>query len=75
MRKITAAPNPGTRSESCGDCPIRHRAVCSYCGPAELAEMDRVKFYRDYAPDQEIVGEGEVTRALGSVVSGVVALH
>lgn len=37
--------------------------------------MDRVKFYREYAPGQEIVGEGEITRLLGSVVSGVVALQ
>ena len=73
----TIAPVPDLRKEHerCGACPIRHRAVCSYCGPAELAELDRTKFYREYAPGQEIVGEGEVTRTLGSVVTGVVALH
>ena len=75
MTTITAVPGLSRASERCGNCPIRHRAVCSYCGPAELSELDQVKFYREYAPGQEIVGEGEVTRALGSVVSGVVALH
>ncbi len=68
-------PTPGKEAERCGACPIRHRAVCSYCGPAELAELDQAKFYREYAPGQEIVGEGEATRTLGSVVTGVVALH
>ncbi len=61
--------------ERCGDCPIRHRAVCSYCAPAQLSELDSIKFYVDYAPGREIVGTGELTRSLGSIVSGVVALQ
>ena len=61
--------------ERCSTCPIRHRAVCSQSTPDELVELDAAKFYTDYDPGQEIVGEGEPTRALGSVVSGVVALH
>jgi CRP/FNR family transcriptional regulator, anaerobic regulatory protein len=75
MMAIAPAPDLRKAHERCGACPIRHRAVCSCCGPAELAELDRAKFYREYAPGQEIVGEGEVTRTLGSVVTGVVALH
>jgi CRP/FNR family transcriptional regulator len=79
MRSIAPipAPAPGLRKEAerCGICPIRHRAVCSYCGPAELAELERIKFYREYTPGQEIIAEGEVTRALGSIVTGVVALN
>lgn len=59
----------------CATCPIRHRAVCSYSSPAQLAELDAAKFYRDYAPGQEIVAEGENTTALGSIVTGVVALQ
>lgn len=61
--------------EKCSTCPIRHRAVCSYSTPAELVKLDEAKFYRDYEPGQEIVGEGEAIKALGSVVEGVVALH
>lgn len=75
MTPIPPVPALRKEHERCGACPIRHRAVCSYCGPAELAELDRTKFYREYAPGQEIVGEGEVTGTLGSVVTGVVALH
>ncbi len=61
--------------QRCSDCPIRHRAVCSYSAPAQLAELDAIKFYVDYAPGREIVGTGEPTKSLGSVVSGVVALQ
>lgn len=75
MNPVASIPKLPKAHERCGACPIRNRAVCSYCGPAELAELDQTKFYREYAPGQEIVGEGEVTRTLGSVVSGVVALH
>jgi CRP/FNR family transcriptional regulator len=75
MDPAISAPVLREAHERCGTCPIRHRAVCSYCSPAELAELDRMKFYREFAPGQEIVGEGELTRAIGSVVSGVVVLH
>ncbi|MBY8977731.1 helix-turn-helix domain-containing protein [Rhodobacteraceae bacterium NNCM2] len=61
--------------QKCGDCPIRHRAVCSYCDASELAKLDSIKFYRDFETGQEIVGEGEVTEFLGSIVTGVVALQ
>lgn len=74
MSAIASIPDR-KEHERCGACPIRHGAVCSYCGPAELAELDKTKFYREFAPGQEIVGEGEMTKMLGSVVTGVVALH
>jgi len=61
--------------DRCVDCPIRNRAVCSYSSPRQLAELDAAKFYRDYEPGQEIIGEGEPCDAVGSVVEGVVALH
>jgi CRP/FNR family transcriptional regulator len=75
MTPVAPVPSLRAEHERCGACPIRHRAVCSACGPAELAVLDQAKFYREYAPGQEIVGEGEATRTLGSVVTGVVALH
>jgi len=68
-------PNLRTPYERCSECPIRHRAVCSYSTPEELKELDDAKFYRDFAPGQEIVGAGEKTTSLGSVVRGVVALQ
>ncbi len=60
--------------EGCADCTIRYRAVCSNCGPQELALLDAIKFYRTFEPGQEIVAGGEETDFLGSVVDGVVAL-
>ena len=75
MTPITPVPELRKAQERCGACPIRYRAVCSYCGPTELAGLEQAKIYRQYAPGQEIVGEGEATRMLGSVVSGVVVLH
>jgi CRP/FNR family transcriptional regulator len=61
-------------NERCADCTIRHRAVCTYCGPHELALLDAIKFYKTFEPGQEIVAAGEETDFLGSVVDGVVAL-
>lgn len=72
---MAAAPNLISDLGRCETCPIRQRAICSYSSPAELVELDKAKFYRDYEPGQEIVGEGEPTTSLGSLVSGVVALH
>jgi len=64
----------GAAQDRCSSCTIRHRAVCSYCGPDDLAHLDAVKFYRNFVPGQEIVAAGEETDFLGSVVAGVVAL-
>ncbi len=66
--------NPRPALERCGDCAIRHRAVCSYCAPEELSILDTIKFYREYRSGQMIVGAGEETEFLGSIVEGVVAL-
>jgi CRP/FNR family transcriptional regulator len=65
---------PHEASERCADCTIRHRAVCTYCGPHELALLDAIKFYKTFEPGQEIVAAGEEPDFLGSVVDGVVAL-
>ena len=75
MSTARALPDLAGTPEKCGTCPIRHRAVCSYSSPAELTVLDAAKLYRDYEPGQEIVGEGEPTKLLGSLVTGVVALH
>lgn len=75
MAKLGAVSNLGEPLERCTSCPIRNQAVCSYSSPAELTKLDRAKYYRTYEPGQTIVAEGERTQALGSVVSGVVALH
>ena len=75
MHDMLNIPDLNAPYERCGTCPIRHRAVCSYSKPSELVELDAIKFYRDFEPGQEIVGEGERIKSLGSIVSGVVALQ
>ncbi|SET67126.1 transcriptional regulator FnrL [Oceanicella actignis] len=60
--------------ERCADCLIRHRAVCSHCGPAELEFLDAIKSYRTFKPGEEITAMGQETDFLGSVVNGVVSL-
>jgi CRP/FNR family transcriptional regulator len=64
----------GQHPSSCGNCQIRHRAVCSRCDSDELAVLDRIKTYRSFDAGQPIVWAGEEADFLGSVVSGVAAL-
>ena len=75
MELSTTPPDLSLGLERCSGCPIRHRAVCSYSSPAELVRLDDAKYYRDFEPGSEIVGESEPMSFVGSVVSGVVALH
>jgi len=63
-----------TAPRDCGDCPIRHRAVCSYCEPDELVELDRIKFYRTYEAGQPVIWAGDRMEFVASVVSGVATL-
>ncbi|MEM0989087.1 MAG: helix-turn-helix domain-containing protein [Pseudomonadota bacterium] len=75
MQSSSNVPDLMSAADRCQDCPIRHRAVCSYSSPSELAELNAAKFYREYDLGQEIIGEGEQIPTLGSVISGVVALQ
>ena len=58
----------------CSDCPIRHRAVCAYCEPPELALLDSMKTYKVYQAGESIAWAGEEMSVIGSVVSGVATL-
>ena len=58
----------------CGDCPIRHRAVCARCNADELDELDGIKYYRTYEAGQPIIWSGDVMTFVGSVVSGIASL-
>ncbi|MEM7239479.1 MAG: Crp/Fnr family transcriptional regulator [Pseudomonadota bacterium] len=69
------APKLVSSPMTCESCPIRHKAVCSYASTSELSRLDGIKFYRNFEIGQEIVGEGEATSFVGSVVTGVAALH
>jgi len=60
--------------KDCGDCPIRHRAVCARCEPDELVELDKIKYYRSFEAGQTIIWCGDRMEFVGSVVSGIAAL-
>ncbi len=58
----------------CADCPIRKRAVCAYCEPAELADLDAIKSYKTFAAGETMVWSGDVVSHFSSIVSGVATL-
>ena len=60
--------------QDCGDCPIRHRAVCARCEADELELLDQIKYYRTYEAGQTIVWSGEPMEFVGSVVRGIATL-
>jgi len=59
---------------SCGDCPIRHRAVCARCETDELTRLDTIKYYRSFEAGQTIIWSGDKMEFVGSVVSGIATL-
>ncbi|KMK66764.1 transcriptional regulator FnrL [Puniceibacterium sp. IMCC21224] len=61
-------------SQHCGDCPIRHRAVCARCDADELRELEAVKYYQKFHAGQSVINAGERMEFVGSVVSGVATL-
>ncbi|WP_299354928.1 transcriptional regulator FnrL [uncultured Shimia sp.] len=61
-------------SHDCGDCPIRHRAVCARCEPDELETLEEVKYYRSFEAGQTVVWSGDPMDFVGSVVSGIASL-
>jgi CRP/FNR family transcriptional regulator len=58
----------------CGDCPIRHRAVCARCESDELAALEQIKYYRSYQAGQSIVWSGDRMDFVASVVTGIATL-
>lgn len=61
-------------SSKCGDCPIRHRAVCARCDETELTQLEAIKSYRTFAAGDPILWRGDPITYVGSVVSGVAGL-
>jgi CRP/FNR family transcriptional regulator len=68
------AAQEATFSKDCGNCPIRHRAVCARCEPDELARLDEIKYYRSFEPGQTVIWSGDKMDFVASVVSGVATL-
>jgi CRP/FNR family transcriptional regulator, anaerobic regulatory protein len=59
---------------TCGDCPIRHRAVCARCESDELAELESIKYYRSYEAGQTLIWSGDRMDFVASVVTGIATL-
>ncbi len=60
--------------QQCGDCPIRHRAVCARCESDELQHLEAIKFYRSYQAGQTVVWSGDRMDFVASVVTGIATL-
>lgn len=63
-----------TVTQSCADCPIRHRAVCARCESDELERLEEIKYYRSFESGQTVIWSGDKMDFVGSVVSGVATL-
>ena len=60
--------------QECGNCPIRHTAVCARCNPDELEQLDRIKYNRSFQAGQTVIWSGDRMDFVGSVVSGIATL-
>ncbi len=58
----------------CGNCPIRHRAVCARCEADELSRLEEIKYYRSFEAGQSVVWSGDAMDFVGSVVFGIATL-
>lgn len=61
-------------SPDCGDCPIRHRAVCARCETDELARLEEMKYYRSFQAGQTVIWAADRMDFVGSLVTGVATL-
>ena len=69
-----ARHDPKLASLECGDCPIRHRAVCARCEADELAQLEAVKYYRSFEAGQVVIWAGDRMDFVASVVTGIATL-
>ena len=61
-------------TQDCGDCPIRHRAVCARCESDELQRLEQIKYYRSYQAGQTVIWSGDRMDFVASVVTGIATL-
>ena len=61
-------------TQECGDCPIRHRAVCARCEQDELIQLEQIKYYRSYQAGQTVIWSGDKMDFVASVVTGIATL-
>lgn len=65
---------PINAPRDCGDCQIRHRAVCARCNTDELERLDQIKYYRSFEAGQTVIWSGDQMDFVGSVVTGIATL-
>ncbi|MEL6600260.1 MAG: cyclic nucleotide-binding domain-containing protein, partial [Pseudomonadota bacterium] len=70
---MTAVASSALRTD-CQDCPIRHRAVCARCEPAELRTLEAMKSYRRVDAGETILYADDDMPIVASIVTGVVSL-
>ena len=58
----------------CGECPIRHRAVCARCEADELTRLEQIKYYRSFQAGQTVIWSGDRMDFVASVVTGIATL-
>jgi CRP/FNR family transcriptional regulator len=58
----------------CGECPIRHQAVCSRCEADELERLEQAKYYRSFQAGQTVIWSGDSMDFVASVVTGIATL-
>ena len=63
-----------THNHHCGECPIRHKAVCARCDTDELVQLEEIKYYRTFEAGQTVIWSGDKMDFVGSVVSGIATL-
>ncbi len=73
IKKMASAQSKFLHVE-CGDCPIRHRAVCARIDNNELEQLNEIKHYRSFQAGQAIVWSGDQMDFVASVVSGIATL-
>lgn len=59
---------------NCGECPIRHRAVCARCEADELEQLGAIKYYRSFQAGQPVIWSGDRMEFVASVVTGIATL-
>ena len=74
MFQMSVKAVPLTPQVACGDCQIRHRAVCARCEPDELQALEDIKYYRSYEAGQTLLWSGDRMDFVASVVSGIATL-
>jgi CRP/FNR family transcriptional regulator len=69
-----AQSETGAFVQDCGDCPIRHNAVCARCEADELMVLEQIKYYRSYQAGQTVIWSGDKMDFVASVVTGIATL-